>query len=492
MTDELYTRFSAGRLPDHSIDLSASRIYTLLESPFTIWCGYHAPKEAADPEFNRYEQQRSRFANQLKDSWLNSMPPGSVDVFDRSPELCFRATLAAMKNGAPAIARPMLWNLPKNMMGRASMLVRVDEGQSVFGPYHYQIVMFKQALEIKEHYALQCTFLNEILADIQGYRSRYSKIHLKPGEKQLDHYNWCHRLDAEMERWFAIRDGRLEPETDRPPTAALAPWRKYANRLASERKDLIMLPGHGWDMRTKLREAGIKNTDDVVNAGYARIKELAGAFAADIFGNSLAYFHNKPVVRQTGLFPPSKGERNLYFDFENSDSLCSPLGAHTYLIGVWDKEAGRYIAFTAKGPKEEEKVFRDFIAYVGDPAKVILYHWTESELYTLRETAKRYPALADYIKALFPSCVDLKAITQKSFYIPSPSFSLKAVAPAFGFNWRQHDVGAMDAMVYYWDWLEGAEDALQKFLLYNEDDCVAMLHVETELGKMEPLTLPEV
>jgi uncharacterized protein len=492
MIEEIYTRLSQGRTSDPAKDFSASRMYTLLESPFTLWCEYHAPREAADPEFNRYEQQRAKFMRQLRDGGAQPLPEGTVDVHDRSQEVCFRATLEAMEKGAPGIAGAMLWNLPKNMTGRAALLLRVDEGRSVFGPYHYQIALFKQALELKEHYALQCTFLNEILAEMQGWRSRYSRIYLKNGERQLDHFDWCHRLDAELERWRDIRDGRLEPETDRPPAAALAPWRRYANKVARERKDLVLLPGQNWDMRDLLRRAGLNNTDDIVAAGYPRIIEIAGTAAADIFGNALAYRHNKPVLRNAGLFPPRKGERNLYFDFEGSDSLCSPLTPHTYLIGVWDAEASRYAAFTARGPQEEEKIFREFLAYIGDPAKAVLYHWTESELHTFREISKRYPELAEPLKALLPSCVDLKALVQKSFYIPSPSFSLKAVAPAFGFNWRQKDVNAMDAMVYYWDWLAGDEAAIQKALVYNEDDCVAMLHIENVLRGQEPLPMPVV
>ena len=46
MTDtelqQLFTEFSAGRTPGKQ-DFNASRMFTLLEDPFCIWCNFHAP-----------------------------------------------------------------------------------------------------------------------------------------------------------------------------------------------------------------------------------------------------------------------------------------------------------------------------------------------------------------------------------------------------------------------------------------------------------------
>ena len=74
--------------------------------------------------------------------------------------------------------------------------------------------------------------------------------------------------------------------------------------------------------------------------------------------------------------------------------------------------------------------------------------------------------------------------------MPAPSFSLKAAAPAFGFNWRQDDCGAMDSMVYFTNWLKtGNQDLLNKVLMYNEDDCKAMLVLENKLKEADVLDL---
>jgi uncharacterized protein len=80
--------------------------------------------------------------------------------------------------------------------------------------------------------------------------------------------------------------------------------------------------------------------------------------------------------------------------------------------------------------------------------------------------------------------VDLKEAIKSAVYLPVPTFSLKSVAPALGFRWRQEDFGAFESMVCYWDYLSGDASAIQKTILYNEDDCVAMWHVDHEITRL--------
>ena len=63
-----------------------------------------------------------------------------------------------------------------------------------------------------------------------------------------------------------------------------------------------------------------------------------------------------------------------------------------------------------------------------------------------------------------------------------PSFSIKSVAPALGLHWRQKDIGAYQSMVCYWDYLDKRDlFAIDKALIYNEDICRAMWHVDQNL-----------
>lgn len=97
---------------------------------------------------------------------------------------------------------------------------------------------------------------------------------------------------------------------------------------------------------------------------------------------------------------------------------------------------------------------------------------------------RRWPMLAGRLESLLSRCVDLKNAIQCATYFPVPSFSIKCIAPALGFHWRQKDIGAYQSMVCYWDFLAGRDPtAINKAILYNEDDCLAMWHVDFELQK---------
>jgi len=488
--EELYQKLSNGRLPDDKQDFRASKTYSLLQDAFGIWCDHHVPHSEAVEECTRYDHLRSQKDRCVKDGWLLKEFPDLVRMEKANPQDSFKAALTAMLAGAKAIANPYLWDLTQNIHGRANLLIRNDSAPSLLGPYHYELMQFKQALELKEHYILQAVLLNRILGAIQGIEPESVKVRLRSEERVINAPAWKERLDKQLLRWANIVSGELVPDPARPPNAASTPWRVFANKWVYERKDLLLIAGSGWDMRAKLRDAGIKNTDDVVSAGIDRLRELLGdPLCTEYYGNALAYKLATPVIRKEGVWPPRTAARNLYFDFEAADSNCNDERPHNYLIGIWDKEANKYVALLAKGAKEEEKIYKEFIDYAGNPAECALYHWTEHEVRALKDAAGKYPALAEGLRGLISACVDLKDVANKAFYLPTPSFSLKAVAPAFGFNWRQHDCDAMDSMVYYFEWLKGQEEAIGKVLIYNEDDCVAMLKVHDALNAAKPARL---
>ena len=100
----------------------------------------------------------------------------------------------------------------------------------------------------------------------------------------------------------------------------------------------------------------------------------------------------------------------------------------------------------------------------------------------MAKVGERWPRLSLPLRRLLARCVDLMRVVKSAAYLPVPSFSLKCVAPALGFRWRQEGFGAFEAMVCYWDYLRsGDESAIAKAVAYNADDCRAMWHVDHEL-----------
>lgn len=488
LINTLFTRFSSGRTPDKT-DFNASKMFSLLEDPFGIWCSFHAPQEEAVQELNRYENLKVRTDRNNRDHWIREHFPGVEFIRAENDTDRFLGTLRAMAEGKAAIANAALWNLPKNVYGSINLLQRIDDGASVFGPYYYRIVQFKRAHDLKEHYALQVSLLNHILSEVQQFTPRYTRVELKGKTTNVDYLDHEERLTRELAYFRLIRDGKAKPEAHKPPKAASAPWRVYANKVVAESKDLQMLPALSAEMRQCLKIYGLKNTDDVAHAGLEVMRSLLEEpYATDAYYNSVAYLYNKPVLREEGHFPPPVKKRNLYFDFEATETFTKDNVSFVYLIGIWDKEEDKYVSFVAKTPEEEIKIFEQFYDYIKDPENTVLYHWTEYEAKKMRKLAQENKHDEQKLNLLVSLCYDLKVAAQKAFYLPAPSFSLKAAAPAFGFNWRQDDCGAMDSMVYFTNWLKtGNDDLLNKVLMYNEDDCKAMLYLEEKLKAADVL-----
>lgn len=484
---QLFATLSDGRTPGRE-DFNASRMFTLLEDPFSIWCNFHAPQEEAVAEYNRYENLKVRTDRSARDTWIREEFPSVFFVTAQSDSERFRHTLAAMARGETAIANVVLWNLPQHVYGGANLLVRTP-GQSRFGSYYYTIYQFKRAHDLKEHYSLQVTLLNQILGQIQGFTPSYTRVFLKSHTVDILQADHQKRLATELTFWNNIRLGKAKPEAHKPPKGAGAPWRVYANKLMVETKDLVLLPHLNTQMRQCLKINGLFNTDDVAHASLQKLQEiLEEPYATETYYNARAYLHHKPIWRNKGHFPPPPKKYNLYFDFEATETFTKDNQSFVYLIGLWDKEAGKYVSFVAKTPEEEISIFEQFYAYIKDFKNTALYHWTEYEVRKMRKLSAAFPEHAQHLDALCELCHDLKVSVNDSFYLPSPSFSLKAAAPAFGFAWRQDDCGAMDSMVYFTNWLKtGQQELLDKILMYNEDDCKAMLFLEDALKRADVL-----
>ncbi len=497
MTDaeihQLFAEFSAGRKPEAQ-DFNASRMFTLLEDPFSIWCNFYAPAEEAVPENNRYENLKIRTDRHTRDLFIREKFPTVFFVSAQNEAERFEATLAAMARGEQAIANAMLWNLPQHVYGSVNLLVRKDTAPSRFGNYHYTVYQFKRAHDLKEHYSLQVCLVNQILGQIQQFEPAYGRIHLKGHFVDIAYRDHAERLAQELLFWNNIRTGLAKPEAHKPPKAAAAPWRVYANKLVVQNHDLVLLPHLNTEMRQCLKINGLFTTLDVAHAPLAKLQEiLEEPYATETYYNARAYLHHKPIWRKKGCFPPPTKKYNLYFDFEATETFTKDNKSFVYLIGLWDKEEDKYVTFIAKTPEEEITIFEQFYNYIKDFKNTALYHWTEYEVRKMHKLAAAWPQKAAHLQALCDICHDLKVSVNDSFYIPAPSFSLKAAAPAFGFNWRQDDCGAMDSMVYFTNWLKtGDESLLQKILMYNEDDCKAMLYLENALKQAEVLESEEL
>lgn len=483
--EELIQRATMGRKLDHHVLFRPSLVYQVLQDPFWIWCEYHAPRSEAVDETSRYDEMRRQRGIEYERAWIREHYPGAVKV---TPDFGFEAlknTLQAMVEGVTAIYQPQLWDLGGETYGKADLLVRDDTKGSDLGAYHYRLVEIKRARSLQDYHVLQAAFYNRMLGRIQGRIPISLTVALRDAIETISYAGREKELDTIVGTWRALRDGACVPEPGRPPEVTDSPWRVYGNALVESRKDLVLLAGVGTRERERLRKAGIDRVDQLWNLGLEEVAEIVGTkYGNQVHSVAHAYKSREPSLKPKCRLAVPRARRHLYFDFETSDEVHPTEAPHVYLIGCWDAERDRYIKFLARGAADEERIFREFFEYVEDVEQTCLYHWADYEIGQMMHVLQRWPRLEESLRQLIPSCVDLMRIIKSAVYLPVPSFSLKCVAPALGFRWRQNHFDAFDSMVCYWEYLTGGnESTVEKALVYNEDDCRAMWHVDRELTK---------
>ena len=481
--EALIQRATAGKQFNRHTLFRPSLSYYLLKDPFWLWCEHHAPKSAAVDETTRYEELRMQQGVEYESRWVKANFPQAVEIKPSFGFSALKNTFCAMLDGAPAIYQPQLWDLARDSYGKGDLLVRDDTAASDLGPFHYRVVEIKRSKSLQNSHVLQAAFYTQNIAMLQGYAPREFTVVLKDSAENVGFGGKESDLDAARQLWNGLRDGSVLPEMKRPPNAANSPWRHYANQRAHDERDLVLLAGIIKRERDKLRQAGIQKVDQLWKLRQEEINEIIGDHYGEVaYQVAQAYKIGGPIVKPGQQLKIPRAKRLLYFDFETCDSVYPSEPPHTYLIGCYDGSRDQFVKFLARGAEDEGRIFSEFLDYIGDPRDVCLYHWTDFEIHQMRGVARRWPLLSAMIERVIEKCVDLKVAIQAAVYLPVPSFSIKCVAPALGFHWRQKDIGAYQSMVCYWDYLENNDlFAIDRALIYNEDDCMAMWHVDQTL-----------
>jgi len=478
-------RATGGRKLVRNRVLRPSMTYQILHDPFWVWCEYHAPRSEAVDETTRYQRMLMQQGIEFERAWTREHYPDAVTIEPAFGIEALKNTLEAMLAGTRAIAQPQLWDLGDESYGKADLLVRDESRGSDLGPFHYRLVEIKRSKSLRDYHVMQAALYNKMVGRIQGETPGDLTVALKTGLERVAFTEVEKQLNETLERWKTLRGDPRAPEPKRPPGVTSSPWRVYGNKWVESRKDLVLLAGVGTRERVLLRQAGIQRVDDLWNLSREAVVEILGeAHGSDAYHVAQAYKTGSPIAKPGTNLAIPRAKRSLYFDFETSDDVHPTEPPHVYLIGCWDCASDQYVKFLARGAEDEARIFTEFFDYVGDMADSRLYHWSDFEVRQMERAILRWPRLESLVGPLISRCVDLKNAVQEAVYLPVPSFSIKCVAPALGFHWRQKNFGAFESMVAYWDFLAGrGESGVNKAILYNEDDCIAMWHVDREITK---------
>ena len=112
-----------------------------------------------------------------------------------------------------------------------------------------------------------------------------------------------------------------------------------------------------------------------------------------------------------------------------------------------------------------------------------MYCWSTYEFGHVRRLWDDYGGNASgyaHLDAMQDQC----AFVRRHFALPASSYSIKAVAPVFGFDWDANDAGGLNSEAWYREWLARGDEALfEKILRYNLDDVDAMAVIDAALRR---------
>ncbi|HEY5649107.1 MAG TPA: TM0106 family RecB-like putative nuclease, partial [Nitrospiria bacterium] len=263
------------------------------------------------------------------------------------------------------------------------------------------------------------------------------------------------------------------------------------NKTAHDLQDVTLAWNVGPAHARRLHQMDIHTLNDLSKTDFTILKSIKGLGVKKIpqILNSARAQLNREVIR-TGRFLLSeeKPKNEIYLDLEGTGELFQddPGWNCIYLIGLIQIKEGKefpYRPFLAVQPGDEKGIIREFFDFLDSlEGEYRLYHWDHYERTQLRKASERYGFIEEFNRLIFPQLDDLCRAAQESFVLPTPGYSIKVVAPFFGFHWAQSssEVDAMkSAMIWYKQAVEGGTRAgLEKVVRYNEDDCRAMIEIK--------------
>ena len=352
--------------------------------------------------------------------------------------------------------------------------------------------------KLKKHYGVQIALYTDILHRIGHAAGRYGYIWDIHGEEVR--YDLDSPLgprspsmwEIYLETWQAVSETLAKTVHTRPAAASvckLCVWRSSCFREMKACQDLTLLPELGRARRDALSDQfptlnslaqgsvdrfihGHKTDFPGIGAGTLRKFKARAELAVAL----------KPVPFLTHSVNWPTATTELFFDIETD-----PMRGLCYLHGFVIREAGnsqteRFEGIFAQdiSPDAEKRAYAAAIAVFRRYPSAVVIHYSKYERTEYRRLQKKYPDVAGVaeIEALFqsPRAFDLYSDVIRPYSEwPTLDFSIKSIATACGFAWRDADPSGASSIEWFDQWVKTRNPAYYRRLLdYNEDDCRAM------------------
>jgi uncharacterized protein len=464
--------------------LSASDVALAASDPFGLWHDHHGDPQLKDPEdeFDMFLQEQGL---RIEKNLLIARHPSFEDLKNADFDSAVRRTTELLKKGETVIYGGALVCEKLGLRARPDV-IKVDIGQCIIEEY-------KLAGKPDETHKIQALFYSYVLKKGYGTKSE-CKVVSRLNEDFVIPYD-----EQQIEE--AIRLASKILASYKPPHPfynCKSAWGSLQNKTAKDLHDISLTWNVGPVHAEKFHQMNVHTLEDLVSVKPDSLRAIKGLGPKKIpqIVNSAKAQHSKSAIK-VGIWKPPEDtpDVEIFLDLEGSGELFQddPSWNCIYLIGLIPRRNGQeetYIHYLAKKPEAEKIILSNFVDYLRNLTRsYCLYHWHHYEKTQLEKTCERHGFGDAYQSLILPYLKDLCTAAQASYVLPTPGWSIKVVAPYFGFEWRQ-DASEVDAMKSAMIWFKqafngGSGAGLEKVLKYNEDDCRAMIVVKDGFDKLE-------
>ncbi|MBI3994718.1 MAG: TM0106 family RecB-like putative nuclease [Nitrospirae bacterium] len=464
--------------------LSASDVSLVLSDPFGLWHDKHGDSKLKDPEdeYARFLQEQGL---RIEKELLLKRHERFTDLQGLSFEAAVTQTKQLLKYGRVVIYGGALESNALSLRAKPDVM-QVERGRCMIEEYKlagtpdetHEIQALVYAYLLKKGYGMECE--SQVV-------SRLNETFPIPYDET--------RVEE------VIRRARRIIASERPPYPVYncrSRWKKLQNKTARNLRDITLAWNVGAAHAEKFHRMGVHTLDDLAGQDPNTLKTIKGLGPKkipQILNSVKSQLSGRPI--RVGDYKPLEhpSEVELFLDLEGTGELFQddPVWNCIYLIGLIPRTGNReegYLSYLSKRPEDEKTILTEFFEYLKkETRRYRLYHWDHYEKTQLRKAGERHGLLDEFNSLVLPHLEDLCKAAQESYVLPTPGYSIKVVAPYFGFHWSQDpsDVDAMkSAMIWYKQAVEGGTGHdMEKVLRYNEDDCKAMMVVKDAFERLE-------
>ena len=396
-----------------------------------------------------------------------------------------KATLELMQNGVETIYQGVLTN--DELRGIPDFLIKT-KGCSIFGDYYYYPVDIKGASTSRERYLFQLASYSYLLGDIQGFTPLYGGLLLLDLDLQIKYFYSLMKsvTDAISESSKMLSDSETMPPLFIDSNCQTCQWYNFCLPEAFEKEDLSLVYGVNRKIKDDLLKIPIKDYGELAQCtedDISLLDELKGDKGKTIIIQAKAlkekniYLKSMPDIQEE--------ERGIFIDFE-SDFIFDEKGTELlrldYLIGLLKYVSGKQEYTHLLLESDEKELIANFTAFLRDHMDCTFYHYGHYEHNILNNKWDTLPKL---------KLIDIEKIVKDSVILPITGYSLKNIAKALGFKWKNKDANAMQSMCWYSNYLESKDKKfLDLSIEYNQDDCLALLFVTKWLLSLKEKEVP--